>query len=156
MQNLSLPPAEGKREPASNSTLVAALEYASKGWRVLPLHTPEGGGCSCGGPCRNAGKHTRNPTGCSGATADPEQLRRWWTELPAANVGIATGSASGICVIDVDGEAGQASLRALLGLRTLPPTRKVLTGRCDTSGKRTGFHLYFRSPNGCDLRNSAG
>ena len=44
-----------------NELLKAALAYAERGWRVLPLHTvDEVGRCSCGNhKCKSAGKHPR-------------------------------------------------------------------------------------------------
>ena len=47
--------------------LQAALAYATRGWPVLPVHTPMAGGCSCRRPgCAKPGKHraprTASPT----------------------------------------------------------------------------------------------
>lgn len=44
----------------------------------------------------------RGGNGCLDATTDPEQVKRWWTTYPNANIGIATGEKSGVIVIDVD------------------------------------------------------
>jgi putative DNA primase/helicase len=83
-------------------------------------------------------------------------IRRWWERWPAANVGIATGPESGIFVLDVDGEDGQESLKALESLGELPKTLRAHTGRTGPDGKRTGFHLYFTWPPRTNLSNSAG
>jgi hypothetical protein len=68
---------------------------------------------------------------------------------PACNWGLATGTASGLVVIDVDGAAGRASVAALerQGL-TLPATLTVTTGRTDG-----GEHRYYRPLAGVDIRN---
>jgi len=83
------------------------------------------------------------------ATSDLVQLEAWAAEFPACNWGMATGSASGVVVIDVDGEEGRRSWANLKrqGL-TLPPTLTVLTGR-PTGGQ----HRYYQMPSGVDFRN---
>lgn len=117
--------------------LSAALSYAARGWRVLPLHTPEGGGCSCRRPCgRNAGKHPRIRDWDEYATTDEKTVRNWWKRWPAANIGIATGAGSGLVVVDVDEEG--------LGtdwLRRLPDSIEAVTG----SG---GRHVLLAHPGG--------
>ena len=92
-----------------DTKLEAALWYASQGLMVLPLHQIDTDGfCSCGAKgCSSPGKHPRLPNGLHGASQDPAQIRDWWRRWPKANVGIVTGRASGLVVIDVDGEAGR-------------------------------------------------
>ena len=48
-------------EAAAGDLLAAALDYARRGWRVLPLHDVTAGVCSCrdGEACRTPGKHPR-------------------------------------------------------------------------------------------------
>lgn len=152
----TLPPAheKGKREPARNLLLEAALEYAGKRWRVFPVHRPSTEGCTCGHRgCKNIGKHPRTAHGLKDATSDPSKIRGWWTRWPDANIGIATGPGSGIFVLDVDGEEGQASLKAL---PPLPRTLRVLSGRMGSDGISNSFHLYFNCPDGTNLNNSPG
>jgi hypothetical protein len=98
----------------------AALAYATREFRVLPLHHPiqAGGrkrpgsvGCSCGNPgCGPVGKHPRTRNGLHDATANPDQLARWWQRWPQANIGLVTGELAD--VLDVDGPAGRAAVRA--------------------------------------------
>lgn len=105
-----------------------ALQLASLGWRVFPLHEP---GCSCGrSSCSREGKHPRTRNGLKDATTDAEQIRAWWERWPTANIGLRTGS--GIVVVDIDGEKGKESARRL----RLPPTVTSRTGR--------GHHLFYR------------
>ena len=64
-----------------NRLLEAALAYAARGWAVLPLHTPTGGGCSCRDrKCRSIGKHPRTLHGVKDATTDAAQIRTWWAD----------------------------------------------------------------------------
>lgn len=125
---------------AANPRLDAALTYASKyGWPVLPLHSPVGGGCSCGrAECSSVGKHPRNGHGVKDATTDPTVIRSWWETWPDANVGIATGTVSGLVVVDVDSDAGTEALTKHVG--ALPETPTVRTGK--------GTQLYLAHPGG--------
>lgn len=73
-------------------TLTVALRYAAMGWPVLPLV-----------PNR---KVPATAHGVHDATTDEERIRKWWTENPAYNVGIAAGKESGLVVFDVDPRNG--------------------------------------------------
>lgn len=100
-------------------------------------------------PCRRRGKEPLNRHGLKEASTDAAAIRAWWKRWPRANVGIATGTASGIVVLDVDLKADGRQTLAILEDEQgrLPETPTVLTGG-------GGQHLYFRDPGG--LRNSAG
>lgn len=79
-----------------------------------------------------------------------ETIGRWWQRWPSANVGVRTGTSSGLVVLDVDpGHGGARSLDALVRRHgSLPAGPVVRTG----SG---GLHFYFAHP-GNMVRNSAG
>lgn len=115
--------------------LEAARSYAERGWAVLPLHSIENGRCTCGrDDCPSPGKHPLTPHGVKDATTDLDQVQAWWLEWPWANIGIATGSQSGIAVIDVDERAGGfLSLSQIAPM--LPETLTVQTGG--------GLHWYL-------------
>jgi hypothetical protein len=91
--------------------------------------------------------------GCLDATSDDERVRAWWDQWPDANIGLATGSKSGVWVLDIDGEEGEASLRDLEHrLGALPATVVAITGG-------GGRHLFFRLPDldeAPTVKNSAG
>src|SRR5262245_13827976 len=94
--------------------LRAALGYAERGRRVLPLHGVVQGRCSCGKEgCGSPGKHPGTPRGLKDATVDQGAIRRWWADWPSANVGIATGPESGLFMIGPDGQAGIDALAEL-------------------------------------------
>lgn len=69
-----------------NEMLQAALAYVKRGWRVLPLN----------------GKIAITAHGCKDATANLDIITQWWTNNPNANLGIATGAASNLFVLDID------------------------------------------------------
>ena len=122
----------------------AALEGIARGWFVFPLHSVNDlGQCTCGDPeCENVAKHPRTKNGLLDATNDPAVVTSWYAKWPSANVGVATGPASGITVLDVDPRHGGDESLAIFEERhgKLPPTLTVRTG--------DGRHLYFRHPGG--------
>lgn len=114
----------------------AALAWAAKGLRVLPLTWPiSSTQCSCGkSDCRSIGKHpiyelTRN--GLKQASTNPKQISLWWSAYPEANVAVVTGD--GVAVIDED---KPGALLAFADGRDLPDTLQVQTGK--------GTHHYYR------------
>lgn len=136
---------------AGDKMVKYALAYAAQGWPVIPLHTPVVGKdkegkptvvCSCGkaADCDSIGKHPRVRHGLEEATTDEGQVRAWWKRWPDANIGVVTGPESGLWVLDVDGEEGVASLKALQEEKgKLPRTLTQKTGG-------GGYHLLFAYP----------
>ena len=100
-------------------------------------------------PVRPRGKTPLVKGWRNAATSNSEQLGAWASEFPGCNWGMATGRGSGMFVLDVDGDAGVASLDALTRSNgDWPDTLSVSTAR--------GSHYYFAYPDGQDIRNSAG
>lgn len=128
-----------------------ALEYAKRGWYVLPLYTTlETGMCSCGNDdCQSIGKHPRISNGCKGATKDEAIIEQWWKTWPDANIGIATGTVSGFVVLDVDPDRD--------GDKTLTELEQVSGDVPETLQSRTGsggVHYLFLQPETV-IKNSA-
>ena len=48
------------------------------------------------------GKHPLYTGWYKNSTTDVEQIKKWWTKTPNANIGIPTGEKSGWLVLDVD------------------------------------------------------
>jgi len=89
----------------TNAILEAALDYAERGWRVVPLHwNANKGVCSCvkGSKCPTPGKHPYGREWQKAATANVETLERFWDRHPRANVGIQMGEQSGIVDFEAD------------------------------------------------------
>lgn len=119
-----------------------AERLAQFGFAVLPLHSiEEQGQCSCGSErCSSPGKHPINqlvPNGVLNATHDVQTIRQWFALWPDANIGIATGSVSGVTVIDVDYSHGgnQSLFNIQKNVAEIPETWTAKTGN--------GIHLYF-------------
>lgn len=122
--------------------LTPALLYASRGWRVLPVHypTPEGR-CSCGqASCPAVGKHPLIGGWTDDATTDREQITKWYKTWPKANIGLAFGAESGIVDIEVDPRSGGDKNLPLLEkkLGKLPPTLSFRSG----GGGRHRLFIY--------------
>ena len=110
-------------------------EASARGWRLFPVQA--------------RGKRPLMKGWPEEATSNIAQLEGWANLYPACNWGLATGTASGLVVIDVDGAEGRASLADLERQgRALPATLTVTTGRADG-----GEHRYYRAPSGGDIRN---
>jgi hypothetical protein len=81
--------------------------------------------------------------GFKDAVTDPAMIRDWWSRYPNALIGVPTGSASGIFVIDID-SAKHHTAAQWLDAADLPETRQHRT----QSG---GLHLLFKH---CSLGSS--
>ncbi len=117
-----------------------AQHLASRGWAVFPLAP---------GTKRPAIREWEQR-----ASTDPDRIKRCWYGA-RFGIGIACGP-SGLVVLDLDpaleetgpdGAAGLAALAAARGV-ALAPTFTVAT-------PRGGTHLYYRTPPGVGLRNTA-
>jgi putative DNA primase/helicase len=140
-------------QPADHPTCPgAAWEYAERGLQVIPLQGIRNGKCTCQewrdkngkGTCGTPGKHPRFRNWPERATTDAMEIEKWYShDFKGSNVGIATGAASGIFVLDVDPKnGGDESLDSLFAKHgRLPDTLQAITG----SG---GRHYYFKHPGG--------
>ena len=132
-----------------NPLLGAALDAADRGWHVFPLV--------------RAGKVPALRSWEQRATTDKRQIYRWWGNAKA-NVGVATGR-SGLVVIDLDDGRGAAPPERFVGARNGRDVLAMLaadvgapvpTDTYEVATPGGGSHLYFRSPPGLVLRNTAG
>lgn len=122
--------------------LSAAIWYAGNSFPVFPVHNVRGGRCSCGRHnCEYPGKHPRTVHGFRNATKDPAQIRKWWEEWPDANIGVPTGTVSGLLAIDIDPRnGGDDSWEALIVKYGRPP------GTAEQSSGGGGRHIVFLDP----------
>jgi hypothetical protein len=133
----------------------AALSYARRGQRVIPLHgVVADGACTCRlrDACTNAGKHPWDEGWQTHATTDPARIKSWCARHPDMNLGVVMGASSGVFALDVDvAKGGDDTLRDLERVfGALPETVTVLTG-----GGGRNRHLFFQHP-GTPVPNSVG
>ena len=122
----------------SGTLASAALRFTLRGLAVFPL--------APGTKVPPAGTN-----GLLDASTDADLARARWARNPNANIGAATGTASGIWVLDIDPPEGPKSLAALeVEHGPLPITVEAAT-------PRSGSHFYWRWPeDGPEIRNSVG
>lgn len=102
--------------------LEAAARYAIEGLSVFP--------CKKKIPLTGVG-------GFKNASFHANQIVKWWTEHPEAQIGLPTGELNHLFVVDVDGPEGERAVEKM----HLPETRTVQT--------RPGrFQLWFWHPGG--------
>ena len=113
----------------------AALEYARNDYAVIP--------------CKPGSKTPLTPNGGKDATTKKATIRAWWQKWPDANIGIATGTKSGVWVLDIDGEDGDIAIADLeQKYGNLPDTVEVETPN--------GWHLWFDLPSKPLVKTIAG
>lgn len=101
-------------------------------------------------PCEPDGKRPLTRRGFLDATSDLAQIAAWWSRTPDASIGLPTGAASGVVVVDVDVHGpvdGRAAWR-----------RASEAGLVDGAGLlvRTptgGAHAYFPATHGAEQRS---
>ncbi len=100
----------------STQLLEIALRCAKVGWWIFPL------GIKSKLPDASLAPH-----GFKSASNDPEQIKKWWTASPDANIGIDLGR-SNLTVLDFD--------------KGVPPVELGLQDKFQVSTSR-GTHVYF-------------
>lgn len=129
----------GKAAGINKDQIGLALSFAGAGIVVHPVS-----------------EHTKRPKTAHGhldATADEKMIRLWWSQWPESLVAMPTGPRSGYVVLDVDGEAGQASLGQLLTV--LGATRPNDVTPLVVTTPSGGAHLYFSFETGTSPRSRA-
>jgi len=107
------------------SLLSYAKKYANLGWTVIPLEPEEKK------PLVKWEKYQK-------IQASAEQIEQWWKQHPNANIGIVTGSVSGIIVIDIDSSAGQENYIAKFN--------QLHNTISQATGKPNAIQQFFKHP----------
>ena len=117
----------------------SALEYVQMGWAVFPLNpkdkTPISGS-----------------KGFKDATKSPRTIKQWWNKADDMNIGIATGAASGIFVIDIDQHGDIDGAESLFEWES--GNGKLNETVCSTTGSG-GTHYFYRCPAGVSITSAA-
>ena len=104
--------------------------YSALGFKMIPLAPVDS---------HSNGKRPLMSGWQEQATTNPSQVGQWFVENPNAGLGIVTGLASALCVIDVDPRnGGKDSLIDMYRLHGKFPETPVV----ETGGG--GWHFYFR------------
>lgn len=94
------------RSAIGTELLVAALDYAARGWPVFPC-SPQTKAPLLGNDVDpETGKKIPKTGGFKRASCDPDLIRGWWTQWPRALIGIATGH-DRLFVLDFDPRADE-------------------------------------------------
>lgn len=130
-----MPPKVTPRESAEQASrmLRAALHYAERGFKVLPV--------------RRENKHPYTSRGVHDATTNMATIRSWWRQWPDANVAIAL---AGLVVADFDPRHG-GDLDTLLAFPGEWPSGAA---RARTGGG--GWHYIFRAREGATYPGKLG
>lgn len=119
---------------ADQLLVFAALEYAERGWKIVP--------------CRPSGKIPLTPNGYKDASSDPAQITEWWSKWPLANIGLAC-DASGVVVVDADTYKPECEWANMARSLDVPDT---LIQR-SASG---GTHYFFSAPEDAEFKGQMG
>jgi hypothetical protein len=97
-----------KNEDITNPRLGAALDYARRTWPVIPLKSF---GQLLNGKIKTKdyGMVSRDVFRLEKPTLDPDEIRKYWTEWPDANVGLQTGRFSGLLVLNIHPSVGRGA-----------------------------------------------
>ena len=102
-----------------------AKQYAQRGWPVVLVH--------------ERSKRPRGKAWQKLATCDPDEVERRFAKHPASNLGVLLGPESGICDVEFDTPAGEATAERLLSHIVTP-----------TYTSKRSTHRIFRYPETLD------
>lgn len=128
-----------------NIKLDAALKYLERGFSVMPLGDNKK-------PLVEFKQYTHKPP-------SQEQVRRWWSKFPSANVGIITGKVSGLIVLDVDIKNGKDGSKSLGPMSPTACSKTATGGGCHYYLKHPGIHIansVNKVGEGLDIRGEGG
>lgn len=112
-----------------SSILDAALDYARRGWSVIPLRF-SGSVEDQKRPLLESWEPYQHER------ASEDQVRAWWTKFPLANIGLVMGAVSGLIALDLDGPNAVALLHE---------AKVFLTKTAAVQTKR-GYHAFYQHP----------
>ena len=121
------------------TTLDAALEWASPGRPVFP----------CGPDKKPLTSH-----GFKDASIDPDAIREMWSRHPDAMIGMPTGKASGVVVLDFDLDEDKG-INAVPVFTELRAAGIIPEDTYTVTTPRGGLHVHLEAPE-AEIRNATG
>lgn len=112
---------------SNNDKLALLHKYVKMGWHLFPIHSGT--------------KRPATPHGFKDATNDFARIERYAIRNPNANWAVAC-EASGLFVLDIDGEQGARSYAALVSAYS------ALSQTIVQATPRGGWHIFFKAPEG--------
>jgi hypothetical protein len=104
-------------------------------------------------PCRPGDTRPLTPRGVADASTDPDRVASWWARFPTANIGVPTGSASGLDVLEITAHHGSSGYRAIRAARAAG----LIDGwELMVATPAGGTHLYFPHTPGSEQRSWTG
>lgn len=104
-----------------------ALRYESAGYSVIPIR-------------KGQKKPLIEWTEFQRRRATRQEIIKWWTDYPDANIGVVTGRISGVVVVDCDPKNGGDAR---------PIVKEYPTGLIQRTGSG-GYHLFYKYPENVD------
>ncbi|MGZ0213399.1 MAG: bifunctional DNA primase/polymerase [Actinomycetales bacterium] len=101
-------------------------------------------------PCTAGGKRPAVAGGFLSASSEPESVHRWWAAMPSANIGMPTGAATGLVVVDVDVHSSVNGYDALDGAQRAGLLEGWEAAVRTPSG---GLHLFFPADRNSEQRS---
>jgi len=136
----------------NDSILDAILQYAARGWRLVPLRRVRKGGEYRWQPCFKTGPDHE------AASSDPEIIKQWYAQYPSCAWAVVCGEPAGPVVIDVDRHSpeadGMPSLKALVEQH--PELEDAFRSAPCARTPGGGCHYYFAAPADGSLRGAVG
>ena len=134
---------------AARSRFTAALERMGPSWSLPDAAVAFAEAGVPVFPCAPDGKQPITRRGFHDASTDPGRVRAWWGRFPAANIGMPTGAASGVVVVDVD-------VHGVNGYDAFARARRAgLVDGWETLVRSPtgGLHLYYPAADGIEQRS---
>ena len=151
------------------TTLEWALAYIGLGWKVLPIGSVDAQGlCLCrSAACtpRNIGKHPNGdlaPHGVDSVSSDEATVRQWF-KTGEHNIAVATGSESGLTVVDVDISEGKKRVASWVTSIQGHGEQQTLMAKTGSGGMHVLFQYHKDIPGknnilgeNIDVKNDGG
>lgn len=140
----------------SQKPLDLALAFVEHGWPIFPCRSAasEAIDHATGEITVLAEKTPHTSNGFKAATKYRRIIERWWSDWPDAAVGIPTGAATGVFVLDIDNKPGGANGFAWLSDMEAEHGPLPVTAR--VTSPNGGLHIYFNYVAGTRNRGALG